>query len=77
MAKYTNPFYSPKILGSQPEIQTDVQPIEHKGYLIYERIKGSVWDIVKDGICVTMMAGLNGAKRAIDMINKKQKGKKK
>lgn len=70
MAKYKNPFYSPKILGSQPEIETDVQPIEYKGYLVYERIRGSIWDVVKDSVCVTMMAGLNGAKQAIDELTK-------
>lgn len=64
--KYKNPFYSPKIMDSKPVIETDVKPIEYKGYLIYERIKGGVFDVVKDGICLTMMAGLNGAKRAID-----------
>lgn len=29
---------------------------------------GSVWDVVKDGQCVTQMAGLNGAKQAIDEL---------
>ncbi len=48
------------------EYTTDAKPTEYKGYLIYERIKGSVWDIVKDGTCIHQMAGLNGAKSHID-----------
>lgn len=66
MAKYKNKFYSPKILDSRPIIETDAKPVEHKGYLIYERIKGVCFDIVKRGVCVGMYAGLNGAKHAID-----------
>jgi hypothetical protein len=66
MAKYKNPFYSPKIMDSRPVIETDAKPLEHNGYLIYERIKGVCFDIVKNGVCVSMMAGLNGAKKAID-----------
>lgn len=66
MAKYKNPFYSPNYQNSTPVIQTDAKPIEYNGYLIYERIKGGCFDVVKDGVCLTMRAGLNGAKRAID-----------
>lgn len=66
MAKYKNPFYSPKIMDSKPVIETDAKPLQYKGYFIYERIKGICFDIVKKGVCVGMYAGLNGAKRAID-----------
>lgn len=64
--KYKNPFYSPKIMDSKPIIETDATPVKYKGFLIYERIKGVCFDIVKDGVCVSMYAGLNGAKGAID-----------
>jgi hypothetical protein len=66
MARYKNPFYSPKYDNSKPIIQTDAKPIGYKGYLIYERIKGICFDIVKDGACVGMYAGINGAKEAVD-----------
>lgn len=66
MAKYKNKFYSPKCQDSKPVIETDAKPVEHKGCLIYERIKGICFDIVKNGVCVGMYAGLNGAKDAID-----------
>lgn len=66
MAKYKNPFHSPKNMDSKPVITTDAKPIKYKGYLIYERIKGVCFDIVKNGICVCMRAGINGAKQAID-----------
>lgn len=66
MAKYKNPFYSPKYDNSKPVIKTDAKPVDYKGYQIYERIKGNCFDIVKKGVCVCMRAGLNGAKKAID-----------
>lgn len=45
---------------------TEVKPKEYKGHLIYERIAGSVWDVVKDGVCLTQRAGPNGARQYID-----------
>lgn len=69
MAKYKNQFYSPKNSDSKPVIETDAKPAQYKGYLIYERIKGVCFDIVKNGVCVGMYAGLNGAKQAIDNKN--------
>ena len=66
MVKYKNKFYSPKCQDSKPVIETDAKPVEYKGYLIYERIKGVCFDIVKRGVCVSMYAGINGAKEAID-----------
>lgn len=66
MAKYKNKFYSPKLQDSKPFIETDVTPVKYQGYLIYERIKGICFDIVKNGVCIGMYAGLNGAKGAID-----------
>lgn len=68
MISYTNPFYSKHFTGSKPIIETTAKPVEYKGYLIYERISGLQFDIVKDGICVGMCAGLNGAKRRIDSL---------
>jgi len=68
MAKYKNKFYSPKYQDSKPVIETDAKPVEYKGYLIYERIKGVCFDIVRKGVCISMCAGLNGAKKEIDKI---------
>ena len=47
---------------------TDEKPVLYRDHLIYERIEGCVWDVVKDGSCITQLAGLNGAKRAIDKL---------
>ncbi len=71
MATYKNKFHTPHIITSKPIIETDAIPVAYKGYLIYHRLKnngkcGDVFDIVKDGVCVGMYAGLNGAKRKID-----------
>lgn len=61
MVKYKNPFYSPKNLGSQPEYG-GVPVEEYCGFLIFERIKGVLFDVVLDGEIKCMRAGLNGAK---------------
>jgi len=74
MTAYKNPFHSEKYQGSTAIIETDVKPAQYKGYLIYHRIKtntpgGNVFDIVNDGVCVGMRAGINGAKTRIDELS--------
>lgn len=67
MATYTNPWYKPgKPEYGPPTYETRAVPMEYHGYLIYERIPGTCWDVVKDGACVTQRAGLSGAKWFID-----------
>lgn len=66
-ASYINPWHKPGRPEYGPrEYQTNARPTSYRGYLIYPRIAGSVWDVVKDGACVTQRAGMEGAKRAID-----------
>lgn len=69
MTTYKNPWHKPinNIYGPE-NYSTDEAPTEYRNYLIYERIFGRVWDVVKDGKCITQLAGLNGAKRAIDKL---------
>jgi len=68
MATYRNPWHKPKDPHYGPEYyRTEVTPQEYKGYLIYRRTL-EVWDVVKDGACVTQMAGPNGARQAIDKL---------
>lgn len=67
--EYANPWHKPHGKGYGPDVyRTDAKPREYRGYLIFERIPAVCWDVVKDGVCVTQRAGLNGAKRAIDAI---------
>ena len=69
MNTYKNPWHKPQNPMSGPEnYSTDSKPVLYRDYLIYERISGNVWDVVKNGACITQMAGLNGAKRAIDNL---------
>lgn len=64
---YKNPWHNPSNSMYGPErYYTHAEPKEYKGFLIYERITGSCWDVVKDGACVTQRAGPNGARRSID-----------
>jgi hypothetical protein len=65
---YTNPFHNPRIHESKPVLSCDREPTPYNGYLIYERHKGTVFDVVKDRVCIAMRAGLNGAKRFIDSV---------
>lgn len=62
---YKNSFYSKTTPESKPVLFTDATPIEYKGYLIYKRLP-ECFDIVIDGVCIAMCAGINGAKKRID-----------
>jgi len=64
---YRNSFYNAKYQDSRPDITTDAKPEHYEGYMIHRRSK-DVFDIVKDGVCIGMSAGLNGAKRKIDTL---------
>lgn len=68
-ASYANPWHDPSASKYGPaEYETDVTPMEYRGYLIYERIPGQCWDVVLDGVCMTQRAGLRGAKQYVDNI---------
>lgn len=66
-ASYKNPWHNPgKPYDYGPEnYSTSAKPVEYRGFLIYHRLPG-VWDVVKNGTCVTQMAGQNGARSAVD-----------
>jgi hypothetical protein len=65
MATYKNKFYSKHFQNSTPFITVNEAPVIYRGYEIYKRFS-NLFDIVKNGVCVGMCAGLNGAKRRID-----------
>ena len=66
MTKYQNPWHDPYQQMYGPECyQTDEKPTIYRGFFIYHRTP-LVWDVVKDGVCVTQRAGINGAKHFID-----------
>jgi len=69
MASYRNPWHNSQRPEYGPAFYTtEAKPEEYRGYLIYQRIYGHVWDVVKDGVCITQMAGPNGARQAIDKL---------
>jgi hypothetical protein len=64
---YKNPWHNPRTGQYGPPVyETNVKPVHYKGYQIYQRIEGAVWDVVKDGVCVTQMAGPRSARRYVD-----------
>lgn len=66
MAEYRNSFFHPSH-GHDPEIyRTDVKPVEYGGCLLYQRLKGVCWDVVKDGVCIGQYAGRSGAEAFVD-----------
>ena len=65
MHTYTNPFHSPQYQGSKPVITTNAAPEEYKGHLIF-KINKAHFDVVQNGALVTQMAGLSGARGAVD-----------
>ena len=66
-AKENNP-YSPEYFNYNPGTGEGVE--EYKGHTIYARWDrfALCYDIVKDGICISQMAGPNGAKRKVDEL---------
>lgn len=64
---YKNPWFSPTHYPMYgPEFyRTEAKPKKYKGFLVY-KVSTVQWDVVKDGVCVTQMAGPNGAKKWID-----------
>jgi len=74
--KYRNAFYNPQHPAPCSQEFYEGEPKEeYKGYLIFELWKfdrpshPGMYHIVKDGVCVGMNAGLNGARSRIDSIN--------
>lgn len=68
---YRNGFY--ELAAPRKTVEfftTSARPLQWAGHTIYQRIKGSCWDVVKDGVCVGMYAGLSGAK---DCAEKRQR----
>lgn len=67
MARYRNSFHKPENPSFGPEFyETDARPTAHRGFEIFQRVRGRVWDCVINGECVGQYAGPNGAKRFVD-----------
>lgn len=67
ITRYKNSWYI-KVKDSPEYFETHLTPITYKDYLIYERNdRGySVFDIVRDDICIGQYNGINGAKQRVD-----------
>lgn len=63
--RYLNPF---NFTGSEPYFENEKDPKEYRGYQIFQRVKNSVFDVVKDGVLWSMRAGRQGAKKYIDTL---------
>ena len=63
---YKNPWYDPKNPNSRTEFESDSEPTESNGCLIYIRQEFGypVYDVVKDGVCVAQRNGPDGARVA-------------
>jgi hypothetical protein len=66
--RYLNPFHREGSHDSKAYFESDTKPAEYRGYHIFQRVKGSVFDVVKDGVLFSMRAGRNGAKKYIDTL---------
>lgn len=64
--QYRNGFYHKGVTSITPEFfNADPDKEDYKGYEIHQWCS-TVFHIVKDGLCVGMMAGKKGAKARID-----------
>lgn len=57
--KIGRPEYGPAVY------HTTARPMQMGSALVYERVKGHVWDVGVNGVCVTQRAGINGARRYV------------
>ncbi len=66
MATYWNPWHQRGANQYGPRCyETSVEPVIYRGHRIYNRI---AFDVVRGNMCIGQYAGLNGAKRFIDML---------
>lgn len=65
MAEYINSFYNERNPRSYKTISGSRYLETYKDFDLY-KYSDNEFHIVKDGICIGMFAGLNGAKREID-----------
>lgn len=66
--EYINIFYNPNYQNSQLIITDIDTPTVYKGFQIIQRSPVN-FHIVKNGVCVGMNAGINGAKKRIDKFS--------
>ena len=74
--RYLNPWYKSNGASGPRFYETSAAPKNYRGYLIYHRINSAYplssgahcFDIVKNGVCVSQMAGPRGATDKIDAI---------
>lgn len=65
--RYKNKFHTPGKKEYGPEYySTDAKPHYYKGYRLYNRIPGTVCDIVRDDVCISQCVTVRGAMRHID-----------
>lgn len=62
---YKNKFFNKSYQGSQEFYEATENPERYKGFEIH-KISAEMFHVVKNGVCVAMMAGINGAKSRID-----------
>ncbi len=64
MTEYVNPWAG---LGERGIYATDAPGIAHAGCLIYH-VKPQQWDVVKAGVCIAQLAGLERAKKCAEAV---------
>lgn len=67
--RYKNPWHNPASSFSKPEFVCHSHPINYMGYQIFHRGKSKsypIFDVLKEGACVTQRNSLNAAMNFID-----------
>lgn len=63
---YINTFHDPMDDKLGPSVfEVVAEPVEYNGFLIYRR-QPDAYDVVKEGLCLGIYAGLKGAIKSID-----------
>ena len=65
---YKNAFHTDDGKYGPEYYKTTAEPIEYKGYTIYNRTPGVICDIVRKGECIGQMVTIRAAKNRIDAV---------
>lgn len=74
MATYRNLWHTPGAAHYGPEFfSTDKKPLEYRGFQIFNRHAGC-YELVKDGVCLTQLAGKGGPAKVVDALASGEEG---
>ena len=69
MTRYRNPWHRPGDRRTPAFYTTEARPVAHAGHLVFQRVRGRVWDVVKGDVCVSQLASLRAALQVAERLS--------